>query len=121
MDIRRLAGLLLAAFAGWLLWGGLQAVSMIVSRGSPLSDALFAPPTSVMRIAGTALAVIGGLLAFLRLPFGALASLIGTGIFILMTAAMVLSGASSTLWWDEAAFSGALLVLTGLLLFHPRD
>lgn len=121
MDVRRLAGLFQAALAGWLLWGGIHAVNVIVSRGSPLSDALFAPPTSVMRIAGTALALIGGLLAFLRLPFGALVSLIGTGIFLLMTAAMVLSGASSTLWWDEAAFSGALVVLTGLLLFQPRD
>lgn len=121
MTLRALSGLILAAVAGWLLWGGIHTVNVIVSRGSPLSDALLSPPTSLLRIVGTALAVIGGLLAFLRLPFGAVASLIGVGIFVLLTATMILSGANSVLWMDEAVFSAALIVLTGVLLFQPRD
>ena len=121
MTLRGLAGLILAGVAGWLLWGGIHTVNVIVSRGSPLSDALLSPPTSLLRIVGTALAMIGGLLAFLRVPFGALASLLGTAIFVLLAATMALSGASSVLWMDEAVFSGILLVLTGMLLFLRRD
>ena len=121
MTLRRLSGLILAALSAWLLWGGIHTVNVIVSRGSPLSDALLSPPTSLLRIVGTAIAVIGGLLAFLRLPFGALLSLVGVGIFVLLTALMVLSGASSVLWMDEAVFSGILVVLTGVLLSQPRD
>ena len=121
MALRRLSGLILACAAGWLLWGGIHTVSIIMARGSPLSDALLAPPTSLMRIAGTALALLGGLIAFLRLPFGALISLFGTGLFVLLTASMILSGANSVLWTDEAIYSGLLVVLTGALLVLPRD
>lgn len=119
--LRRWSGLFLAALAAWLLWGGLHTVNVIVSRGSPIADALFSPPTSVLRIAGTLIAVIGGLLAFAAKPFGALASLIGVGIFVLLAASMILSGANSVLWMDEAVFSGILIVLTGVLLVLPRD
>ena len=122
MDIRRLAGLMLAALAGWLLWGGVHSAMLDISRGNTLAGTLMSPPTGVLRIAGTAIALIGGLLAFLRLPFGALVSLVGTAIFLLMTAALILSGPTYfPLWWDEAACSGAMVVLTGLLLSQPRD
>ena len=121
MFLRRLSGLVLAGVAAWLLWGGVHTVNVIVSRGSPLADALLSPPTSLLRIVGTFLALIGGLLAFTGRPFGALISLLGSGIFVLLAAAMILSGANSVLWMDEAVFSGVLLVLTGLLLFQPRD
>ena len=121
MTLRRLSGLALAALSTWLLWGGIHTVNVIVSRGSPLSDALLSPPTSLLRIVGTAIAVIGGLLAFAGKPFGALASLIGVGIFTLLTASMALSGANSVLWMDEAVFTGILIVLTGLLFILPRN
>ncbi len=121
MALRRLSGLLLAVAAGWLLYGGLHTVDIIMSRGSSLSDALLSPPTSLLRIAGTALAALGGLLALLRLPFGALIGLLGTGMFVLLTATMALSGANSVLWMDEAVYSVILVVLTGALLVLPRD
>lgn len=121
MALRRLSGLLLAVAAGWLLYGGLHTVDIIMSRGSSLSDALLSPPTSLLRIAGTALAVLGGLIALLRLPFGALIALVGTGMFVLLTATMALSGANSVLWMDEAVYSGILVLLTGALFVLPRD
>ena len=119
--LRRLSGLILAALSGWLLWGGVHTVNVIVSRGSPLSDALLSPPTSLLRIAGTAIALIGGLLALFGKPFGALVSLIGVALFVLLTASMALSGADAVLWMDEAVCSGILVVLTGTLFFRPRD
>ncbi|MCA8902801.1 MAG: hypothetical protein KDA53_16295 [Hyphomonas sp.] len=119
--VRRAAGLLLALIAGWLLWGGIHTVNLIVSRGSPLSDALFQPPTSIMRIVGTSLAMIGGLLAFLRVPFGAILGIIGVAVFVLLAAIMALSGAESVLWMDEVVFSGILIVLVGTVLVLPRD
>jgi hypothetical protein len=121
MVLRRLSGLALALIAAWLLWGGIHAVNVIVSRGSPLTDALLAPPTSLLRIVGTAIALFGGLLAVAAKPLGALFSLIGVGIFVLLAASMVLSGADPVLWKDEAVFSGILVVLMGLLFVLPRD
>ena len=121
MVLRRLAGFALAVIAAWLLWGGIHTVNVIVARGSPLSDALLSPPTSLLRIAGTGVAVIGGLLACMGKPFGAVLSLIGTGVFLLLAATMALSGANSVLWMDEAVFSGILVVLTGLLFILPRE
>ncbi|MBD3769239.1 MAG: hypothetical protein IE925_03765 [Rhodobacterales bacterium] len=120
MVLRRLAGLALAAIALWLLWGGIHTVNVIVSRGSPLSDALLSPPTSLLRILGTFIAVLGGLLAAGGKRFGAVLSLIGVAVFVLLAASMVLSGADSSLWMDEAVFSGILVVLTGLLFTLPR-
>jgi hypothetical protein len=110
MVLRRLSGLALALIAAWLLWGGIHTVNVIVSRGSPLSDALLSPPTSLLRIVGTAIE-----------PLGALFSLIGVAIFALLAATMVLSGADPVLWTDEVVFSGVLVVLTGLLFVLPRD
>ena len=121
MTVRNLAGFALAALAAWLLWGGIHTVNVIVSRGSPLSDALLSPPTSLLRILGTAIAVIGGLLAGFGKRFGALLSLLGVAVFGLLVAAMALSGANSVLWMDEAVFSGILIVLMGLLFILPRD
>lgn len=121
MTIRNLAGFALAVLAAWLLWGGVHTVNVIVSRGSPLSDALLAPPTSLLRILGTLVALLGGLLAGFGKRFGALLSLIGVCVFVLLAASMALSGANSVLWMDEAVFSGILVVLTGLLFILPRD
>ena len=121
MALRRLAGFALAVIATWLLWGGIHTVNVIVSRGSPLSDALLSPPTSLLRIAGTLVAVAGGLLAGFGKPFGALLSLIGVGVFVLLAASMIFSGANSVLWMDEAVFSGILVVLMGLLFILPRS
>jgi hypothetical protein len=121
MAVRNLAGFALAGLAAWLLWGGIHTVNVIVSRGSPLSDALLSPPTSLLRILGTFVAVIGGLLAGFGRPFGALLSLIGVGVFALLAATMALSGANSVLWMDEAVFSGILIVLMGLLFILQRD
>ncbi len=121
MILRKLAGFALAVLAAWLLWGGIHTVNVIVSRGSPLTDALLSPPTSLLRILGTAIAVLGGLLAGFGKPFGALLSLIGVGVFVLLAASMALSGANSVLWMDEAMFSGILIVLMGLLFILPRS
>ena len=121
MTLRNLAGFALAVLAAWLLWGGIHTVNVIVSRGSPLSDALLSPPTSLLRIVGTIVAVIGGLLAGFGARFGALLSLIGVGVFALLAATMALSGANSVLWMDEAVFSGILIVLMGLLFILQRN
>ena len=121
MTLRNLAGFALALLAAWLLWGGIRAVLFSTSLGSPLSDALLSPPTSLLRILGTFIAVIGGLQAGIGGRFGALLSLLGVGVFVLLTVTMALSGANSVLWMDEAVFSGILVVLMGLLFILPRN
>ncbi|MEZ5997163.1 MAG: hypothetical protein R3B98_00520 [Hyphomonas sp.] len=120
MTLRRIFGLLLALLAGYLLWQAIHAILFVMSTGSPLYDALMSPPTGLLRVLGTGFALSGGLLVLADRSFGALQAAIGTGIFILLTVLMVVSGANSVLWWDEAAFSAGLLVLTGLITFEPR-
>ncbi|MEZ5946370.1 MAG: hypothetical protein R3C13_04230 [Hyphomonas sp.] len=120
MTLRRLAGLLLALLAGYLLWQAVHAIQFVMATGSPLYEAVMDPPTGLLRLLGTGFALIGGLLAFLNKRPGAWVAALGTGIFLLLTVMMVLSGAEAILWRDEAAYSAALLVLTGLLVFQRR-
>ena len=65
-------------------------------------------------------ALIGGLIAFADKPSGAWIASLGTAIFVLLAALMVISGAEAVLWWAEVAYSAVLLVLTGLLVFQVR-
>ncbi|KCZ92413.1 hypothetical protein [Hyphomonas johnsonii] len=120
MTIRTYAGLALVLIGGWLFWGGLSAVIMITSRGSGLADALFEPPTSLIRLLSTALVVIGGLLAATSRKGGALVAGTGTFLFLLLPVLMAASGAASKLWIDEAAFAGVMAALVIALFVFKR-
>lgn len=119
--IRKLAGAALAILAAWLLWQGVSAVSMIVSRGSPLDDALLQPPTSLWRILAAGLALLGGLLAALNVRGGAWLSMTGAVLFAALPGAMAALGTDSSLWMDEVYSGGAMVVLAGVLAFVKRS
>ena len=119
--IRKLAGAALAILAAWLLWQGISAVSMIVSRGSPLDDALLQPPTSLWRILAAGLALLGGLLAALNVKGGAWLGMTGAVLFAALPGAMAALGTDSSLWMDEVYSGGAMIVLAGLLAFVKRS
>ena len=119
--IRRIAGGLLALIAAWLLWQGVSAVQLIVSRGSPLDDALLQPPTSLWRIVAAGLALAGGVMAALNLKGGSWPAMTGAVLFAAMAGVMAGMGASSTLWMDEAAFGAVMIALAGVLAFVRRS
>jgi len=118
--IRRLAGAALALIALWLLWQGVSAVLLIVSRGSPLDDALLQPPTSLWRILAAGLAVLGGLLAALNIKSGAWFGVTGAILFAALPGAMAAMGTDSSLWMDEVVSGSAMVALAGALAFVKR-
>lgn len=118
--IRKLAGAALAILAAWLLWQGVSGVSIIVSRGSPLDDALLQPPTSLWRIVATSLALPGGLLAALNIKGGAWLGITGAVLFAALPGAMAAMGADPSLWMDEVYSAAAMIVLAGALAFIRR-
>ncbi len=120
MTLRRLSGLLLALLSAWVLWGAIHTVIVITSRGSPLSDALFQPPTSIVRIIAAGTALVGGLILVADWSLGAITSLIGALLFALLAGLMILSGASSVLWRDEAVIAVLMIVLSVVALFQAR-
>jgi len=106
--------------SAWLLWQGLSAVIMITGRGSPLGDALLQPPTSLIRILGTSIILIGALLALAQRAGGAPLAAVGTVLFLLLSVLMAASGADSAMWMDEAIFSALLIALTIALFVIKR-
>jgi len=115
--IRRIAAIALALLAAWLFWQGFSAVQIIVSRGSPLDDALLQPPTSLWRLVASGLAVIGGVLAALNVKGGGWLAMIGAILFAALAGAMAGLGTDSSLWMDEAISGGVLIALAlGLAL-----
>ena len=120
MNARMLAAAALSLLSAWLLWQGLSAVIMITGRGSPLGDALLQPPTSLIRILGAAIVLIGALLALAQRAGGALLAAVGTVLFLLLPVLMAASGADSGMWMDEAIFSALLIVLTIALFVIKR-
>ncbi|MBA3068842.1 MAG: hypothetical protein FP825_10205 [Hyphomonas sp.] len=118
--IRRIAAAALALLAAWLFWEGLSAVLIIVSRGSPVDDALLQPPTSLWRLVAAGLAVVGGLLAALNLRGGAWIAMMGAVLFAALAGVMAGMGSDSSLWMDEAVSGGILIALAGVLVAVRR-
>ena len=120
MNTRMLAAAALSLLSAWLLWQGLSAVIIITGRGSPLGDALLQPPTSLIRILGASIVLIGALLALAQRAGGALLAAVGTVLFLLLPVLMAASGADSGMWMDEAIFSALLIGLTIALFVIKR-
>lgn len=119
--IRRIAGVIVALIAAWLLWEAVFAVQLIVSRGSPLSDALMNPPTSAWRIVAGGLGVAGGGLAALRQPFGGVLGLIGGLLFIALAVVLAGATANGSLITSESLAGLGMVLLSGVILFTRRD
>jgi len=118
--IRRIAATALALIAAWLFWQGFSAVQIIVSRGSPLDDALLQPPTSLWRLVASGLAVIGGALAALNVRGGGWLAMIGAILFAALAGVMAAMGTDQSLWMDEAISGGVLIALALVLAFVKR-
>ena len=118
--IRKLAAGALALLAAWLFWQGISAVQIIVSRGSPLDDALLQPPTSLWRIASSGIALAGGVLAVLNIKGGGWLAMIGAILFAALAGVMAGTGADSRMWMDEAVTGVILIALAGLLAVFKR-
>ena len=120
MTLRRAAGLILLLIAAYLFWQGLDAVLYVMSLGSPLNDALMQPPTSLIRLTGAGLALIGGALATANLKGGAWLAAIGTVIFCLLTLLLAMNMVNPKDWMPEVIASIGLVIATGLLIFTRR-
>ena len=118
--IRRIAGAVVALIAAWMLWDAIYAVQLIVSRGSPLSDALMNPPTSAWRLVAGGLALAGGLLAALRLPFGGILGVIGGLLFIALAVLMAMMSANGSLITPDSMGGLGIVILSGVVVFTRR-
>lgn len=118
--IRQVAGLVMLGLGLWLGWGGIHPVMTIMERGSDLANALFNPPTSIIRIISAALMSIGGLIVILKIRFGGTVATIGSVFFAILGGLMALSGADSGLWMDEVIFGLAAISLSVLILTLRR-
>ncbi|MEX1250419.1 MAG: hypothetical protein WEA77_04400 [Hyphomonas sp.] len=118
--IRKIAAVVLALLAAWLFWQGFSAVQMIVSRGSPLDDALLQPPTSLWRLIASALAVIGGGMAALNIKGGGWLAMLGAILFAALAGVMAGMGTDSSLWMDEAITGALMIALAAMLAIFKR-
>ena len=119
--IRRIAGVLVALIAAWMLWDAIYAVQLIVSRGSPLDQALMNPPTSAWRLVAGVLAVAGGILAVLRLPFGGILGLVGGALFVALAALLAAMTANGSFITPDSIAGLAIVLLSGVILFTRRN
>ena len=118
MGVRGGAGWFLAGFAGFLLFRSARAAWIYAERSG---EAALADPVFLLPLIGGAAALIGGLLAGLSRPGGAILAWIGAGVFALLTGAMAGMGAFVELWRDEAFLSGVLaLFALALTLLRRR-
>lgn len=118
--IRRLIGLVLLGLGVWLFWEGLQAVLAFTSRGGPLMSALVEPPTSLIRLLGAGLILLGGFLIVVRVRSGGLAALVGAIIFAGLGGLLAAAGTDLDLWLDEVIQGGTAFVLATATLFLKR-
>ena len=121
MPVRRLIAIALGLLGAWMFWGGLHAVLLITSRGSSLEAALMEPPTSLLRLLGSGLIVIGALIAAFGRPFGAIAAMAGTVLALLLAGLMALAGADSSMWMDDMVLAILFLGLTIGLFVTKRS
>lgn len=119
MLIRRFAGLVGVAVAGWMMWETINPIMRQISFGSDLMTELLNPPVSLVRVISTSLMILGGLLAIAATRGGAWLFAGGAVLFALATGLMVTT-ADYTLWRDEAVLSPFLLVIAGVLIFCHR-
>ncbi len=119
--IRKIAAIALALLAAWLFWQGFAAVQMIVSRGSPLDDALLQPPTSLWRLVASGLALLGGVLAAFNIKGGGWLAMIGAILFAALAVVMASMGTDSSLWMDEAITGALMIALAAALAFFKRS
>ncbi|WOR14695.1 hypothetical protein RYZ27_13020 [Hyphomonas sp. FCG-A18] len=118
--IRRLAGLGLLVLGLWLFWGAVQAVLAFTSRGGPLMSALMEPPTSLIRLIGTGLMLIGGFMTLLKLRLGGSTGLLGALVFAALGGLMAAMGTDSALWLDEVVYGGVAIALAAVVLALKR-
>ena len=118
--VRRVIAIALLILGAWLFWGAVQAVLAFTSRGGPLMSALMEPPTSLIRLIGTGLMALGGVLAALNLRAGGLAGLVGAIIFAGLGGLIALAGAERSIWIDELVLGGIGIALAGGLLSLRR-
>ncbi|MEM8617407.1 MAG: hypothetical protein AAGF20_10780 [Pseudomonadota bacterium] len=119
MPRRFFSGLMLL-LGGWLFYGAVRAVYLIMERGSGLAPALFEPPTSAIRLFASAMMLVGGLFGLLKWPYGGSLALIGAAVFTALGALMAASGAHRALWGDEILFGVGALVQSILVLSFRR-
>lgn len=118
--VRQAAGLVMLGLGLWLSWNGVKPVMLIMERGSDLANALFNPPTSVIRIVSAALMALGGLGVLAKIKGGGTLALIGSIFFVILGALMALSGTESSLWMDELIFGLGAIALCVLILTLRR-
>lgn len=121
MSVRTLLSLLALMAGLWLFWEGLQAVIFITGRGSPLGDALFSPPTSIIRLVGSGLIILGAALLIAQQRIGQWLLSLGILLVALLAILMAASGADQSMWQGEAVAACVLAIFACLLGFVFRS
>lgn len=103
-----------------LSYDGITPTWVLVERGSSVSDALFNPPTSIIRISGALFVAAGGLTAIFSGLRGGGYALIGSLIILGMAVLIFATGADQSLWMNTILEGFAAFLLSILLLTVRR-
>lgn len=114
-----IAGILL--IAGLIFgWQGLDAVLLLMQRGSSLNHALMSPPTGLIRLIATAAIILGSGLVLLGVRSGRSVALFGAAMFALLAGLMATAGTDASMWLDDAFRAGGLMIGAILLIVFSR-
>lgn len=120
MDVRKMAGIALAVFGAWLLWGTLQALLFYSRQGADLATAMVEPEFLMPGLRSLA-ALVGGVLALFALRGGAVLAGLATLLTAVLIAAIMASGGDVSIWGGSALVLVVLMPLTVILITRPRS
>ncbi len=109
------AGLVALFVALYDLWMSLEAIRLITARGSTLSDALFDPPTSIIRIVACAFVLLGATLIIASKRIGVWILIPGTIIYAVLVLALATQSYGTSIWQFEALRLSTFLALLALI------
>lgn len=121
--IRRAAGLVMLGLGLFLAWGAYKGASTYVAYGASVADYFTDPGTgilSMLRVAGSALMIIGGGLTIAAGRFSGTVSTIGSALILFMGVAMMLANADQSMWMMELMYGLAATALSVLILTLRR-
>ncbi len=120
MTFRQLVGFALFLLGAWMTWQACQSVFLYAARGPGLAETL-QDPAFAIPLARGAMAVIGGGLALLNWPGGALFAALSTLAAGALAGAILASGGDRTLWMPNALYLGGVALLFLVLAFSRRE
>lgn len=123
--IARAALFIIILVALYDVWTSLKAIRFIIARGSPLSDALFEPPTSIVRLVACTFIVLGAALMIAAKRIGMWLIIPGTLLYAVLVIALATQSYGASIWLIEAfrlsIFVAMLALIAAIRAFRRKS